>query len=117
MLDAWSARPGAFPDEVRAAHVAAFRDPATVHAICEEYRAAATLDVADDDAGRGRSRTECPTLVLGSAAGPVGQWYDPIAIWRDWATDVRGAPVPGGHFLPEEAPDETLRHLLAPPAE
>jgi len=112
MLDAWSATPGAFTEPVRAAYVAAFTDPATVHAICEEYRAAATLDVADDNADRHRTRIGCPTLVLWSAAGPVGQWYDPIGIWRDWATDVRGAPVPGGHFLPEEAPAETLRHLL-----
>jgi haloacetate dehalogenase len=113
MLDAWSARPGAFPDAVRAEYVAAFRDPATVHAICEEYRAAATLDVADDNADRHRSRIGCPMLVLWSAAGPVGQWYDPIEVWRGWADDVRGGPVDAGHFLPEEAPDETLRHLLA----
>jgi haloacetate dehalogenase len=112
MLDSWSEVPGAFPEQVRAAYTAPFTDPATVHAICEEYRAAGTLDVADDAADRGR-RIQCPTLVLWSAAGTVGQWYDPLDIWRAWASDVRGGPVDAGHFLPEEAPEETLRHILA----
>ena len=113
MLDAWSEVPGVFPSEVRAAYTAAFRDPATVHAICEEYRAAATLDVADDEADRGGRRIGCPTLVLWSATGPVGRWYDPLEVWTDWATDVRGGPIEAGHFLPEEAPGETLRHLVS----
>lgn len=112
MLDAWSEVPGAFPGEVRAAYHAAFTDPATVHAICEEYRAAASLDVADDEADRGR-RIECPALVLWSATGAVAQWYDPLDIWKQWAADVRGGPVQAGHFLPEEAPAETLRRLTA----
>jgi haloacetate dehalogenase len=112
MLDAWSQVPGAFPDPVRRAYAAAFVDPATVHAICEEYRAAATLDVADDEADRGRRRIRCPTLVLWSATGAVGRWYDPLDVWKDWAIDVRGGPIEAGHFLPEEAPQETLRHLL-----
>ncbi|MFI0480330.1 alpha/beta fold hydrolase [Actinomadura sp. 9N215] len=112
MLDTWSATPGALPDRVRDAYVAAFSDPDTVHAICEEYRAAASLDVADDRADRGVRRIACPTLVLWSADGPVGRWYDPLDVWRSWAVDVRGGPVEGGHFLPEEAPGETLRHLL-----
>jgi haloacetate dehalogenase len=113
MLDSWSDVPDAFPDWARAAYVSAFTDPATVHAICEEYRAAATLDVADDEADRGRRQIECPTLVLWSATGAVDQWYEPLTVWRDWARDVSGGPIDAGHFLPEEAPDEVLRHLLA----
>jgi haloacetate dehalogenase len=112
MLDAWSQVPGVFPDQARAAYLATFTDPDAVHAICEQYRAAATLDVADDQADRGRRRIGCPTLVLWSATGPVGQWYDPLDVWKVWATDVRGGPVEAGHFLPEEAPEETLSHLL-----
>lgn len=52
------------------------------------------------------------TLVLWGGEGAVARMYDPLAIWRAWATDVRGAAVKAGHFLPEEAPEETLRHLL-----
>ncbi|MFG2004308.1 alpha/beta fold hydrolase [Spirillospora sp. NPDC048911] len=112
MLDTWSQKPDAFPPELRAAYTAQFADPATVHAICEEYRAAATLDYAHDEADRGSRRITCPTLALWSASGPVAEWYEPLEIWRDWADDVRGGPVNAGHFLPEEAPDETTRHLL-----
>ncbi|MDQ7909478.1 alpha/beta hydrolase [Phytohabitans sp. ZYX-F-186] len=113
MLDTWTARPGVFSDEVRAAYVEPFTDPGTVHAICEEYRAASTLGVADDEADRGKRRVECPTLVLWGAEGMVARLYDPLAIWSAWAPDLDGAPVDAGHFLPEEAPEETLRHLRA----
>ncbi|NUR58267.1 MAG: alpha/beta hydrolase [Catenulispora sp.] len=113
MLDTWSDEPGAFPARLREAYVAQFSDPATVHAICEQYRAAATLDVADDEADRRDGRTiSCPTLVLWSGSGAVAQWYEPLDIWRVWADDVRGTAVMAGHFLPEEAPEETLSHLL-----
>jgi haloacetate dehalogenase len=113
MLDAWSERPDAFPAEVRAAYAAQFRDPATLHAVCEEYRAAATLDCAHDEADRGHRRIACPVLVLWSHRGAVARWYDPLAVWRAWADDVRGEPVAAGHFFPEEAPEETARQLLA----
>jgi haloacetate dehalogenase len=113
LLDSWSATPDAFPAEVRAQYVEKFRDPATVHAICEQYRAAATLDHdhdrADRDAGR---RIACPVLALWDPDGAVAQWYDPLEIWREWADDVTGAAIGAGHFLPEEAPDETSERLL-----
>ncbi|WP_242903479.1 alpha/beta fold hydrolase [Actinomadura terrae] len=112
MLDSWSDAPDAFPAAVRAEYAAKFRDPATVHAICEEYRAAATLDHRHDEEDRGRNRIACPVLALWSATGAVAAWYDPLEIWRTWADDLRGAALPCGHFLPEEAPAETTRHLL-----
>jgi haloacetate dehalogenase len=112
MLEAWSDVPDSFPPEVRAEYVARFGDPDTIHAICEEYRAAATLDCEHDEADRGRRRIACPTLVLWSATGPVAAWYEPLELWRAWADDVRGGPLPAGHFLPEEAPEEVLRQLL-----
>jgi haloacetate dehalogenase len=114
MLDAWSSVPDAFEPAVRAEYVAKFEDPATVHAICEEYRAAVTLDVAHDEADRGRRRIACPVLALWSGEGPLASWYDdPLALWREWADDVAGGSLPGGHFLPEESPYETARRLLA----
>lgn len=112
MLDAWSDVPDTFPADVRAEYVAKFRDPATVHAICEEYRAAATLDVQHDENDRGKRRIRCPVLVLWSHSGAVASWYEPLDLWREWADDVRGSPVAAGHFMAEEAPDETARLLV-----
>jgi haloacetate dehalogenase len=113
MLDTWADDPRAFPPEARAAYIDQFRDPDTVHAICEEYRAAATLDVEHDVADRvaGR-RIGCPTLALWSSTGAVAAWYDPLEVWKGWADDLRGTAVGCGHFLPEEAPAEAARHLL-----
>jgi haloacetate dehalogenase len=111
MLDGWSATPDTFPAAVRAEYLRSFREPATLHAICEEYRAAATLDRQHDEADRGRRRIPCPVLALWSGRGAVAAWYDPLAIWRDWADDVRGHALDCGHFLPEEAPDKTYTAL------
>jgi haloacetate dehalogenase len=111
MLDSWSDR-DAFPPDVRAEYIAKFGDPATVHAICEEYRASSTLDREHDEADRGTRRIACPTLVLWSDTGPLATWYEPLDVWKGWASDVDGGPISAGHFIPEEAPDETARRLL-----
>jgi len=114
MLDGWSSDPFAFPPEVRAEYVRCFSDPATVHSICEEYRAAATLDVDHDNADRGRRQIRCPVLALWSLDGPLPEWYgDPLELWRPWAPHVRGHAVPGGHFLPEERPTDVTTALHA----
>jgi haloacetate dehalogenase len=110
MLDSWSDR-DAFPLDLRAEYIAKFGDPATVHAICEEYRASSTLDREHDEADRGTRRISCPTLVLWSDTGPFATWYEPLDVWRAWARDVGGGPISAGHFIPEEAPDETARRL------
>ncbi|HEU0288404.1 MAG TPA: alpha/beta fold hydrolase, partial [Nocardioidaceae bacterium] len=83
MLDDWSApiasgSADAFPPEVRREYIAKLSDPATIHAVCEEYRAAATLDVEHDDEDRGPNAIGCPVLVLWARDGAVGQWYDPL---------------------------------------
>jgi haloacetate dehalogenase len=108
-LTGWGSPPS--PPEVRRAYIDAMR-PQNVHAICEEYRAAATLDRAHDEADRkaGR-RIACPVLALWSASGGLASWYDPLEVWRDWCDDVRGGPVEGGHFFPEEHPRETAELL------
>jgi len=106
----------AFSAEVRAAYIDALRDPAHVHAICEEYRAAASIDyehdIDDRDAGR---RVTCPLLALWSREGPLDQWYvdqgGPLALWRAWARDVSGGARDGGHFFAEARPERTADEL------
>ncbi|MBC8036164.1 MAG: alpha/beta hydrolase [Rhizobiales bacterium] len=112
----WGTDPAAFPAEVRAAYIAALRDPATIHAICEEFRAAATLDRAHDTADRNAGRSiQCPVLALWSAESALDEWYadagGPLGIWRNWANDVRGRALAGGHFFPEQNPVETANEL------
>jgi haloacetate dehalogenase len=115
-LGGWGSPPHAFGDAVRGAYVATLRDPTHVHAICEEYRAAATLDPRHDaqDRTAGR-RIACPVLVLWSGRGPLNAWYanegGPLALWRAWADDVCGRPLDGGHFFPEEIPRQTADEL------
>src|SRR5919107_1280244 len=115
-LEAWGSSPEAFGPEIRAAYVDALSDPAHIQAICEEYRAGATIDRAHDDADRktGR-RIDCPVLVLWSGRGALHQWYaadgGPLALWSEWAAQVQGRAVDGGHFFPEELPEETAGEL------
>jgi haloacetate dehalogenase len=90
-----------------------FREPACVHAMCEDYRAGATLDVEHDEADRGTRRIGCPTLVLWGTRGTVAGVDGVLDVWREWADDVRGRAVDSGHFLAEEAPDDTCDELLA----
>jgi haloacetate dehalogenase len=75
---------------------------------CEEYRAAATLDVEYDNADKGRRAIRCPVLALWAKDFSVAKWYEPLAIWSEWARDVRGEAVDCGHFIPEEMPDYTV---------
>jgi haloacetate dehalogenase len=112
MLRSWADDPEAFPDDVRNEYVAKLSRPETIHAVCEQYRAAATLDYEHDRADRGVRSIQCPVLALWSDTGAVGAWYDPLQLWRQWADDVQGAPIRSGHFLPEEAPRETIDWLL-----
>jgi haloacetate dehalogenase len=115
-LGGWGSPANAFGSEVRAAYIEALRDPARVHAICEEYRAAATLDHEHDlEDRRAERRIACPVLVLWSGRGPLGTWYagrgGPLALWRAWANDVSGGPLDAGHFFPEEIPEQTAEAL------
>jgi haloacetate dehalogenase len=115
-LDGWGSPPGTFPSDIRATYVEALRDPEHAHAICEEYRAAATIDREHDRADRANGRRiVCPVLALWGAGGPVDTWYveegGPLALWRAWASDIQGQAVEGGHFFPEEAPARTAEAL------
>ena len=117
-LGGWGSPAAVFPPEVRAAYVGALRDPRHAHAICEEYRAAATVDREHDRADRASERRiACPLLALWSAEGALDSWYvekgGPLALWRAWADDVQGRALNAGHFFPEEAPAETAEALQA----
>ena len=115
-LGGWGSPAAAFPAEVRAAYIEALRDPRHAHAICEEYRAGATIDRDHDKAERvsGR-RIACPLLVLWSGPGPLGTWYadagGPLALWQEWGDNVQGYALNAGHFFPEEEPEQTARAL------
>lgn len=112
MLGAWGGKEGSiFAPEAKDAYLSAFRDPATIHATCEDYRAAASIDLVHDEADIDR-KIEAPLLVLWGDKGVVHRLYDPLGVWRKRATDVRGKALPCGHFLPEEAPRETTEALL-----
>ena len=112
----WGSAPNSFTAEARAAYIDALRDPDSVHAICEEYRAALTCDIDMDEADRTAGhRITAPVLALWSQGGGLDVWYEsaggPLGIWRNWALDVRGRAIRGGHFFPEQNPSETISEL------
>ena len=86
--------------------------PGTLHAICEDYRAAATIDL-EHDAADAHRRIEAPLLALWGAKGVVGELYDVLATWREKALQVSGTALPCGHLLQEEVPEATADALLA----
>jgi len=110
-LRRWAAPGFEFDPAVRAEYEAAFDDAATIHAQCEDYRAAATIDLVHDaeDAG---SRIACPLMVLWGERGAMHRIYDVLGTWMDEGVDVRGRTLDCGHFLAEEAPEATARELL-----
>jgi haloacetate dehalogenase len=117
VLSCWGSPSSIFPQEVRRSYEAMLGDRERIHAICEEYRAAATLDHDHDIADRAvGNRIKCPFLTLWSSTGALAHWYTeeggPLAIWRHWCDHVEGHPVEGGHFFPEEFPSETAREFV-----
>ena len=108
------AAPGRYPAAVLEAYRRAFDDPGAVEAMCEDYRAGASVDAAFDDADREAGRTiACPVLVLWGGRGGLPRFYrDVLEVWRPWAPDVRGQALDASHFLPEDRPQETAEALL-----
>lgn len=111
MLSRWSGS-DAFAPEALADYERSFGDPETVRATCDDYRAGATIDCDLDAADRAAGhRITCPMLALwGDRRGDRREGM--MEVWGRWATDLRGAAIACGHFLPEEAPDETAAALL-----
>ncbi|MFO1119241.1 MAG: alpha/beta hydrolase [Rhodospirillales bacterium] len=111
-LRQWSGDVSAFTAEAYAEYARCFRDPACIHASCEDYRAAASIDLAHDEADMA-TKIACPLLALWAEKGLMHRHYDVLATWRKRAKDVRGRALACGHFLPEEQPEETLAELTA----
>ena len=97
-----------FPKAVRRAYLRAF-DRRGIHGSCEDYRAAATIDLIHDR--KSRKKLAMPVLALWAKHSPVGTQFDCLADWREVARDVRGRALDCGHFLPAEKPEEVLREL------
>jgi haloacetate dehalogenase len=117
--DAWygntPAKRAQMGDEAHAEYEAAIHDPATVHAMVEDYRAGLGVDrahdAADRDAGR---RLACPLLVMWALRDDMERLYgNPLDVWRAWATSLRGASLDCGHHMAEERPQEVAAELLA----
>ena len=101
-----------FEPEALEDYLTAFRDPRTIHATCEDYRASATIDIRHDDEDQGR-KIASPLLALWSDRGPMETIFDTLALWRERAEDVQGESMPGGHYLAEELPDAVAERFLA----
>jgi haloacetate dehalogenase len=104
---------GFFHPDALADYLAAARDPEAIRGMCEDYRAAATIDLVHDRESRAAGqKVQCPLLVLWGEKGKIGKWYEPISIWRQYAArEVTGGAVASGHYLAEEAPAEVLGWL------
>ncbi|MDW3645825.1 MAG: alpha/beta hydrolase [Bacteroidia bacterium] len=108
----WGRDTGAFTEEALNEYLRCLT-PETIHASCEDYRASANIDLEHDqiDLDKG-NKIDCPMLCLWGEKGFVGQKYDVVAEWEKWADDVQGFGIPCGHYLPEEAAEETLKAIL-----
>ncbi len=111
LLGRWGQTENAIDDAAKAEYLRCFLDPAMIHASCEDYRAAASIDLVHDDADID-SMLACTLLVLWGARAAMHRLYDVEATWRERAADVRGEALDCGHYLPEEKPEETADALI-----
>jgi haloacetate dehalogenase len=103
----------AFDPRALEVYRAAFREPDAIHALCNDYRAGATFDLAADEADRAAGRRiDCPVLTLWGTGGFPTETSGPISAWQDWCDQVDGAGIDAGHFIVEENPRDTLAQLL-----
>ncbi len=109
-IDGQVKTPGATEPAAFAEYLRCYNDPATRHAICEDYRAAATIDL-DHDAQDADARVTAPLLAIWGKLGTVGALYDVLDTWREKATNVTGRAFDCGHTLQEERPEETITEL------
>jgi haloacetate dehalogenase len=110
-LRRWAAPGARFSPAAVDEYLRCFSDPDTIHASCEDYRAAATIDMEHDEADL-NVKVQAPLLVLWGSKGFVHRTYDLLSVWRERAENVQGRALESGHFLPEETPDEVSDQLL-----
>ena len=103
---------GSLEEAVFEEYLRSYRKPETIHAICEDYRAAATIDLVDDETDADK-RIQAPLHLLWGARGTVGKLYDVVQTWRDKASVVSGRALDCGHSPQEECPQEFLKEVKA----
>jgi haloacetate dehalogenase len=105
--------PEFFHPEALADYMAAVRDPNMIRGMCEDYRAATGIDLVHDRESRAAGRkVQCPMLALWGSKGKIGQWYEPLDVWRQYcAAEVTGRSLPTGHYLAEEAPAAVIEQF------
>ncbi len=110
-LKRWSAPGMEFNPEAVDEYIRCFSKPDSIHASCEDYRAAASIDLEHDKEDED-NKIECPLLVIWGSQGFVHRTYDVLSVWKNYAHQVEGTSLDCGHFLPEESPDETYKALM-----
>jgi len=111
-LNRWSDNPDAFTPEAMAEYLRCFRRPQVIHGTCEDYRAAASIDLEHDEADIHR-KINCPLLVLWGGKGAMERNYEVLDVWRQYASDVQGEPLDCGHFVPEEAAEGCAKGMMS----
>jgi len=101
-----------FAPKALESYLTAFRDPETIRGSCEDYRAAATIDILNDNED-GDRKLDCPLLVLWGENGAIEKHFDCLKLWRQRASDVRGHALSGGHYLAEELPEQVLAEFMS----
>ncbi|AUG51932.1 alpha/beta fold hydrolase [Thalassospira marina] len=107
---AQSAGASPFSPEALDEYLTLFRDPAVIHASCEDYRAGASIDIRHDDEDGGR-KLAMPLLAIWGGRGVIEHCFDALALWRERAENVTGFSLPAGHYLAEEIPDQVAMHF------
>jgi haloacetate dehalogenase len=110
-LKRWSAPNAVFADAAVTEYIRCFSKPEAIHASCEDYRAAASIDLQHDEEDMNK-KVECPLLILWGAKGFVNRTYDVLGVWNARAEQIEGRALDCGHFLPEEAPPAVCDELL-----
>jgi haloacetate dehalogenase len=110
-VNSWAKVSGSMEEKAIEEYLRCFCTTEGIHASCEDYRAAASIDLEHDRADLHR-KVAAPLLALWGAQARIGKLFDVCGLWRERVADVQEHTLPGGHFLPEECPNEVIKDLL-----